>query len=156
MTFGDEDTGLSTEGVQGPEEAEESGDASAGEPDDPAAATAAIQELVVDYLAAQTADERLALVANGDSIREQVTSTFRTGLTLAPIDTQVTFTGPTTADVKHGISLNGSVLQGITSTAYVVEVDGTWLYHPFAVCDGITQGGNAELGAECLEVAEAP
>jgi ABC-type branched-subunit amino acid transport system substrate-binding protein len=156
MTFGDEDTGLSTEGVQGTEEAEQSGPANAGQPDDPAAAEAAIKELVVGYLASQSADERLALVANGDSIREQVTANFRAGLTLEPIDTEVTFTGPTTADVKHGISLNGSVLQGITSTAYVVEVDGTWLYHPFAVCDGITQAGNAADGAACLEAAEAP
>jgi hypothetical protein len=72
------------------------------------------------------------------------------------VDIQVTFTGKDTADIKYGIKLNGTVLQGVSSTGYVVNVNGTWLYHPFAVCDGITQGGDATTGAECLAEAKAP
>jgi ABC-type branched-subunit amino acid transport system substrate-binding protein len=155
-TFGDEDTGLSTQAVEGTETVEQTGGATA-QPADPAKATADIQALVMNYLAAQTADERLLLVANGDSIRDPVTKTFRGGLALEPVDIQVAFTGETTADVKFGIKLNGNVLQGITSTAYVVDTGGgTWLYHPFAVCDGITQAGDAATGAECLTMAKAP
>jgi hypothetical protein len=154
-SFGDEDTGLSTEAVQGTETAENTG-GTAEQPDDPAQATADIQALVVRYLAAQTPDERIALTANGESIREPLTKTFRAGLQLEPVNTQVTFTGTTTADVKYGIKLNGQELAGITSTGYVVNVNGTWLYHPFAVCDGITQGGDATTGAACLAAAKAP
>ena len=156
MTFGDEDTGLSTEAVEGTETAEQSGPGNAGQPADPAKATADIQALVTKYLAAPTADERLALTANGDSIKDPVTKTFRAGLALEAVDTQVTFTGPAAADIKYGIKLNGTVLEGITSTAYVVDVGGTWLYHPFAVCDSITQGGNTAEGSACLAAAKAP
>jgi ABC-type branched-subunit amino acid transport system substrate-binding protein len=154
-SFGDEDTGLSTEAVQGTAAPEET-TGPAEQPDDVAKATADVQALVTAYLAAKTPEERLALTANGDSIKDPVTKTFRTGLALEPVDIQVTFTGKTTADVKFGIKLNGTVLQGISSTGYVVAVNGTWLYHPFAVCDGITQGGDAATGAECLASAKAP
>src|SRR4029079_9214956 len=101
-------------------------------------------------------DERLTYVANGDSIRDPVTKTFRAGLQLEPLNIKVTFTGTTTPDISSGIKLNGTELQGITSTAYVVNVNGTWLYHPFAVCDGITQSGDAATGAACLAQAKAP
>jgi hypothetical protein len=73
-----------------------------------------------------------------------------------PVDTKVTFTGTDSADVAFGIELNGNRLQGITSTAYVVDVGGKWLYHPFAVCDGITQAGDAAEGKACLAGAQAP
>jgi ABC-type branched-subunit amino acid transport system substrate-binding protein len=155
QTFGDEDTGLSTEAVKGTESAAQTGGA-AEQPADAAKATADIQALVVNYLATQTADDRLKLVANGDSIRDPVTKTFRSGLQLEPLNIKVTFTGKTTADIAFGIKLNGTELQGITSTAYVVDVNGTWLYHPFAVCDGITQAGDAATGAACLAAAKAP
>jgi ABC-type branched-subunit amino acid transport system substrate-binding protein len=154
-SFGDEDTGLSTEGVQGTETAEEGG-ATAAQPADPAKATADVEALVQKYLAAQTVDERLAITANGESIREQATKAFRAGLQLEPLNIKVKFTSPTTADVAFGIKLNGNELKGITSTAYVVNVNGTWLYHPYAVCDGITQGGDAAGGAACLAAAKVP
>ncbi len=110
-SFGDEDTGLSTEGVQGTETPEETG-GTAEQPADPAKATADVQALVVKYLAAQTIDERFALTANGESIREQATKTFRAGLQLEPLNIKVTFTGKTTADVTFGIKLNGTELTG--------------------------------------------
>jgi hypothetical protein len=154
-TFGDEDTGLSTEGVQGTEEVV-GGGGEVAQPADPAAAEAAITELVTAYLAAPDIAAREPLVANFESVRGPATESFRPGLVIEPVDLKITFTGENSADIAFGIKLNGNVLAGITSTAYVVEVDGEWLWHPFALCDSITAGGNAALGAECLENAEAP
>jgi branched-chain amino acid transport system substrate-binding protein len=153
-SFGDEDFGLSTEAVQGTAAPANTG-GTAEQPDDPAAATAEIQTLVDAYITAPTAEARLAVTANGDSIAEFVVPTF-VARPLKALNTQVTFTGKTTADVKYGIELNGVELKGITSTAYVVNVDDTWLYHPFAVCDGITAAGDAARGAACLAAAKAP
>jgi branched-chain amino acid transport system substrate-binding protein len=153
-SFGDEDTGLSTDPVSGTAVPSNQG-GTAEQPDDPAKATADINAVVESWITAPTAEARLAATANGDSIADQVTKTF-VARTLRPLNIEVTFTGKTTADVKYGIELNGVELVGITSTAYVVNVDGTWLYHPFAVCDSITQAGDATTGAECLAAAEAP
>jgi hypothetical protein len=72
-----------------------------------------------------------------------------------PVDTKVTFTGKDTADVSFGISLGGKVLDGITSTAYVVNVGGTWLWHPLAACDGVSQT-NPDLGPQCIMDAKVP
>jgi ABC-type branched-subunit amino acid transport system substrate-binding protein len=154
-TFGEEDTGLSTEAVQGTEEAVDAG-GEVAQPADPAAAEAAITELATAYLAAQTIDERLPLVANGESVRAEATQAFRPGLVIEPLNLEITFTGESSADLAFGIKLNGNELPGVRSTAYVVNVDGEWKWHPFAVCDGITGSGNAALGAQCLENAEAP
>jgi ABC-type branched-subunit amino acid transport system substrate-binding protein len=154
-TFGEEDTGLSTEAVEGTEEAVDAGGEVAG-PADPAAAEAAITELATKYLAAQSVDERLPLVANGESVRPEATQAFRSGLVIEPLNLEITFTGEDSADLAFGIKLNGNELPGVRSTAYVVNVDGEWKWHPFAVCDGITASGNAALGAQCLENAEAP
>jgi ABC-type branched-subunit amino acid transport system substrate-binding protein len=153
-SFGDEDTGLSTNAVSGTAEPAQE-DEVAEQPADPAAATTEIQAVVAGYAGAASAEERLAVIANGESIAEPITRTF----VQRPIEAtniQVTFTSATTADVKYGIKLNGQELAGITQTAYVVAVDGTWYYHPFAACDGITAAGDATTGAECLAAAKAP
>ena len=153
-SFGDEDTGLSTDAVDGTEtETEQAGPAE--QPADPASATTEIQAVVAGYASAPTAEDRVAVIANGDSIADLITSTF-VARPIEATNIQVTFTSATTADVKYGIKLNGQELVGITQTAYVVAVDGKWYYHPFAACDGITAAGDATKGAECLTAAKAP
>jgi branched-chain amino acid transport system substrate-binding protein len=151
-TFGETDTGLATTGVQGTETVASSG--TAAQPDDPAKATTDIQALVDAYLGAPSVDARVALIANGDSVAQYVSQTF-SGVSVKPVDTKVTFTGKTTADVAFGIELNGTVLQGITSTAYVVDVGGKWMWHPLAACDGVSSQKPA-LGPPCIKDAKVP
>jgi ABC-type branched-subunit amino acid transport system substrate-binding protein len=151
-TFGEADTGLSTTGVQGT--ASTAPPSAAAQPDDPAKATADVQALVTAYLGAPDASSRIALIANGDSVAEYITKSF-SGVAVEPVDTKVTFTGKDTADVAFGISLGGKVLQGITSTAYVVNVGGTWLWHPLAACDGVSQP-TPHLGPDCYKNAMVP
>ncbi len=74
---------------------------------------------------------------------------------MKPLDTKVTFTSKTSADVSFGIELNGTKLEGITSTAYVVNVGGKWLWHPLAACDGVSQT-KPDLGPQCIKDAKIP
>jgi ABC-type branched-subunit amino acid transport system substrate-binding protein len=151
-TFGDTDLGLDTSGVQGTETVETS--AQAAQPADPAAATAEIVALADAYVAAPTAEARLATIANADSIAQYVTAAF-SGVPVKPVDTKVKFTGTDSADISYGIELNGTRLEGITSTAYVVNVGGKWLYHPLAACDGVSQT-KPDLGPQCIKDAKLP
>jgi hypothetical protein len=152
QTFGETDTGLSTEGVQGTETVASSG--TVAQPADPAKATADVQALVEAYLGAPDANARVALIANGDSVASYIQQAF-SGVVVKPVDTKVTFTGTDSADVAFGIELNGNRLQGITSTAYVVEVGGTWLWHPLAACDGVASQ-KPDLGPSCIKDARVP
>ncbi len=151
-TFGETDLGLSTEGVQGTETVASSG--TSAQPADPAKATADIQALVAAYLAAPDAAARVALIANGESVASYVEQAF-SGVVVKPLDVKVTFTGTESADVAFGIELGGKVLEGITSTAYVVDDGGTWKWHPLAACDGVASQ-KPDLGPQCIKDAEVP
>ncbi len=152
-SYGDEDLGLSTEGVEGTAEVEAGDGGAVEEPDDVAAADAAINDVLLRYFRAETVDDRLAVIANSESIREQLTASF-TPPSAFPAEVQVIYTSQTTADLKFKPELNGQVLN-VALTSYVVEVDGEWLMHPFAACD-LLANTNRELAAECLGVAEPP
>ena len=152
-TFGETDTGLSTTAVQGTATVSGAGGAAA-QPDDPAKATADIVALVDAYVSAPSAEARLATIANGDSIATYVTQAF-SGVAVKALDTKVTFTGKNTADVAFGIELGGTKLEGITSTGYVINVGGKWLWHPLAACDSVSQT-KAELGPKCIQDAKVP
>jgi ABC-type branched-subunit amino acid transport system substrate-binding protein len=151
-TFGETDLGLDTTAVQGT--ASTAPQSAASQPADPAKATADIVALTEAYVSAPTIEARLATIANADSIAKYVTAAF-TGTPVKPLDTKVTFTSPTTADVAFGIELNGTKLEGITSTAYVVNVGGKWLWHPLAACDGVSQT-KPDLGPQCIKDAKIP
>jgi branched-chain amino acid transport system substrate-binding protein len=151
-TFGETDTGLSTTAVQGSETVATSG--AAAQPANPEQAMTDVKALVDTYLAAPDVASRVALIANGDSVASFVEQTF-TGVSVKPVDTKVTFTGTDTADVAFGIELNGQILQGITSTAYVINIDGKWMWHPLAACDSVNSQKPA-LGKPCFDAAEVP
>jgi hypothetical protein len=96
----------------------------------------------------------VAVIANGDSVRDFVTQAF-SPVAVKPLDPKVTFTGKNTADVAFGIELNGTKLEGITSQAYVINVGGKWFWHPLAACDGVSQT-KPDLGAACIKAAKVP
>ena len=152
QTFGDTDLGLDTSGVQGTETVVSSG--TAEQPADAAKATTDVQALVEAYLAAPDAASRVALIANGDSVATFVEQAF-SGVVVKPLDTKVTFTGTDSADVAFGIELGGKKLEGITSTAYVVNVGGKWMWHPLAACDGVNST-KPDLGPQCIKAAKVP
>ncbi len=152
-SYGDEDLGLSTEGVEGTAEVEAGDGGTAEQPDDIEAAGAEINAVLLGYFRAETIDERLAVIANGESVRELLAQVFAPPVAF-PAEVEIIYTSKTTADLKFKPELNGTVLN-VALTSYVVQVDGVWLMHPFAACD-LLNNQNPALARECLGVAEPP
>ena len=153
-TFGEEDIvgelpDVETAGPSGGGDGEEAGEP----PADPEAAELAIGDLLVAYFQAPTPADQIAVIANGDSIAASIEATFTEPIAL-PANVEVTFTSPTTADVAFSPEIGGEVLD-VALSAFVVEIDGEWLMHPFAACDLVSQTDAAEA-AVCLAGAEAP